>query len=341
MVRTPLRFTLLLLLLHIPAILIYPQAGREFSPDEPIKLSTELVVLDVQVLDKKKGQAIGGLRKEDFIVYEDGVKQDIGHFSQDEMPLSIILLLDLSGSVQPYINQIRDGALQALQRLKPEDEVALAAFATSAKIVQDFTTDRKLIVGRIEQINETAHVGKFTFLTEGVYQAAAHLRKASNPVSRRVIIAITDNLTGQFRFIGHSEAEALHELYEVGGTVCGLLVGGKFGKTFRGVQKVVKYHPLSLLLRELTTIESYASKTGGEVLGAGKENMEASLIELIEKLRTRYTLSYTPTNKKRDGKFRRIKVKVSPQAVEREGGLVVLSRRGYTSLRSEVSGNKQ
>src|SRR5262245_24016557 len=97
---------------------------------EPIRLGTSLVVLDAQVLNRRTGAVVGGLKREDFLIHENGVRQEITHFSQDKLPLSIILLLDLSGSVRPYVEQIRDGALQALSRLKPEDEVALLAFAT-------------------------------------------------------------------------------------------------------------------------------------------------------------------------------------------------------------------
>jgi uncharacterized protein with von Willebrand factor type A (vWA) domain len=66
-----------------------------------------------------------------FAITENGVKQEVSYFSRDALPLSIILLLDVSRSVRPIIHEIRDGALHALQRLKPEDEVAVMAFGTT------------------------------------------------------------------------------------------------------------------------------------------------------------------------------------------------------------------
>jgi len=96
--------------------------------DEPLKLSTQLVVIDAQVLNKKTGLPVPGLTERDFVISEDGVKQQITHFSQDSLPLSIVLLLDVSGSVMPTINSVRESGLKALNQLKSGDEVALMAF---------------------------------------------------------------------------------------------------------------------------------------------------------------------------------------------------------------------
>jgi len=266
------------------------QAAQEREADQSVKLGVELVVMDVQVLKKQTARAVGDLKKEDFVVYEDGVKQAVTHFSQDRLPLSVVLLLDVSRSVRPFTRQIREGALQALQRLKPEDEVALAAFAASTRVVQSFTKDRQLITGRIEDFYETAGVGRGTFLPEGVYQAAVHLKRASSPGSRRVIIAITDNISTQHRFMAHSGGEAVRELYE----------------------------------------------TGGEVMRASSDEIEARLVELIEHLRTRYAIGYTPSNTKHDGKFRKVKVTLSAGVESREGKLSVLTRRGYYAAKDNA-----
>lgn len=312
------------------------QAAQEREADQSVKLGVELVVMDVQVLQKQSGRPVGNLNKEDFIVYEDGIKQSVTHFSQDRLPLSVVLLLDVSRSVGPSKRQIRDGAIQALQRLKPEDEVALAAFATSTRVVQSFTKDRRLITDRIEDLYETANVGRSTFLPEGVYQASVHLKKASNAGSRRVIIAITDNLSNQFRFADHSGGEATRELYETGGVVCGLLIGGGFGKGANGVRKVMRYYPPSLLFRDPADVDTFADRTGGEVMRASNDEIGTRLVELIEHLRTRYAIGYTPSNSKHDGKFRKVKVTVSPGVEAREGKVAVLTRRGYYAGKADA-----
>ncbi len=312
------------------------KAQQQNPPDESVKLGVELVVLDVQVLHKSSGRPIGGLNISDFAVFEDGVKQQITNFSRDKLPLSVVLLLDVSRSVGPFKREIRDGALQALQRLKPEDEVALAAFATSTRVVQSFTKDRRLITDRIEDVYETANVGRSTFLPEGVYQAAVHLKQASNPGSRRVIIAITDNMSTQQRFMRHSGGDAVQELYETGGVVCGLLIGDGLVKQASGARKVMRYAPPFLLFGDPADIDTFADRTGGEVMRASSDEIETRLVELIEHLRTRYAIGYTPSNSKHDGRFRKVKVTVSAAVEAREGKLAVLTRRGYYAAKNNA-----
>jgi VWFA-related protein len=323
------RASILFTLIAITANLIYSQNQRQVS-DQPIKLNAELVVLDIQVVNKKTGHVVGNLKKDDFLVYEDGVKQQITHFSQGELPLSIVLLLDLSASVRPVIKQIRDGALRALQRLKPEDEIAIMVFANKAKLIQDFSKDRELIVDQIEKIKELrAEIGGGTFLNDGIYHATAHMRKSSNPNGRRVIIAITDNVSTQPFFIGHSAKEILHELFEHGIVICGVLVDSWLSKAQRATI-------WNRLLRK-GNIKKYADETGGVVLNAKKEDVESQFGQLIDQLRTRYTLAYMPSNQKLDGKFRKIKVEISPEVEKREGKLAVLARRGYYARRSDAA----
>src|SRR5437879_509337 len=122
--------------------------AQEREAIDVVKVNTDLVVFDAQVIDKKTKRVIGDLTKEDFELSDNGARQRISYFSRDELPLSIMLLLDVSGSVRPILHQIRNGALNALQRLKPEDRVAVMAFANTSRLAQDFTSDRKLEIGK-------------------------------------------------------------------------------------------------------------------------------------------------------------------------------------------------
>lgn len=135
---------LLLALVEAAAYPIHSQTQQR-NEDEPLRLSTQLVVVDAQVLRKKTGIPVNGLSQRDFVIYEEGVKQPITHFSQDKLPLSIVLLLDVSASVTPAIQQVRDSGIRALNELKSGDEVALMAFGAWAKVLQDFTKDRQLV----------------------------------------------------------------------------------------------------------------------------------------------------------------------------------------------------
>ena len=125
--------------------------AQEIDPNDVIKVNTDLVVLDAQVVDKKSGKMFGGLQKQDFEIYEENVKQQIAYFSQDQLPLSVLLLLDTSRSLRPIIEQVGVGATNALRHLKPEDEVAVMAFAEYSKVLQPFTKDRSLIAAKVTE----------------------------------------------------------------------------------------------------------------------------------------------------------------------------------------------
>jgi VWFA-related protein len=331
MARLTSKTPLLLISLLLTAALAHAQDPPPGQSPEVIRISTELVVTDVLVQHKETGRIIGGLKSADFLLYEDGVKQQITHFSQDKLPLSILLLLDVSGSVRGVIHQIQAGAEQALRHLKPEDEVAVMAFGTRPELLQDFTTDRRLIAEQIARADDEdilRRAGRATSLNEAVYQAATHISRAANPISRRVIIGVTDNISNQPFFVGHSEGEAFEQLFESGSVVCGLLVRDAMGK----IASVTNKHPINILTRKVMafgSISTYANKTGGEVMKAEQDEVNLALAKVIDHLRTRYSLGYESSNPKRDGKFRKIKLRLAPEVEKREGKLVMRTKQGY------------
>ncbi len=302
-----------------------PFGFAQAQTDEPLKLSAELVVVDAQILNKKTGAAIGNLKREDFALYEDGVAQQITHFSQDKLPLSILLLVDTSGSVWDIINEMREQLVQSLQHLKETDEVALMGTASRTHLYQDFTKDRKLIAERIQAIDKKALGRQGILLHDALFAAAEHLRRAANPASRRVIIVVTDNLSTQMIGKGHSEKEALEAVYESGGAICGLHIS-----TLNAT--ILKFDPAYYVLKPFLfrgDIYSYADKTGGEVMKSNKAEASKKLAEIIDRLRTRYAIGYVSSNTNKDGKFRKIKVKLTSAVEKREGKLDIVTRRGY------------
>jgi VWFA-related protein len=289
--------------------------AQETDAADVIKVSTNLVVFDAQVIDKRSKRTIGDLTKDDFAITENGVKQEVSYFSRDELPLSILLLLDVSRSVRPIIHQIRDGALNALQRLKPEDEVAVMAFGTTYKLVQDFTKDRPLVSQKIESATATDSLGNATFLSSALESAATHMQKAPAPGSRRVIIVVTDNIAitpdRETKYI-------VDELLDSGTVVYGLIVQAALGKLF----KVMSLGQLS------KGVNVFVDRTGGEIVGADKKEVDAKLGFVIDRLRARYQLGFRPVNISDDGKFRPVEIKITETKKRNEKPLV-LTKRGY------------
>jgi VWFA-related protein len=313
---------LLLTLTLIVAVPVYAQEPAQST--EVIKINTDLVVLDAQVLRKKDGRAITSLRREDFLLTEDGLGQEIVHFSQDRLPLSILLLLDMSASVRPVIQEIRNGALQAMNNLRPEDEVALMTFADQTRLLQDFTRDRKAIVEQISRTLDKSFVGVGTSIHTSLYDAVLQMDKAHDKLSRRVIIVVTDNIATMNTFTNPTIAEVNERLLEHSTVVCGLVIGGENSKT------------LKLFMRSrgekynwTVRVDEFAEPTGGEVMISDTATVNQRLADLISHLRTRYSIGYSPANASRDGKFRKVSLSVTSEAAKREGEIQIKTRQGY------------
>ncbi|HWC75854.1 MAG TPA: VWA domain-containing protein, partial [Blastocatellia bacterium] len=275
---------------------------------------------------------VSGLAVQDFELFEDDVKQRIEHFSQDKLPLSVVLLLDISPSVSPVMEEIRKGALQALQQLKPEDEVALMVFAGITDLIQDFTRDRQLILDKIGVA--LARDGHGTRIHEAIGAAARQFKSAAVPTSRRVIIVITDNQGSMNRESDAvPEAEVRDAVVESRATVCGVIA-----RSFLNVlDGIVFQHPAVQERFKRTSVNPFVELTGGEMAPASKETVNARLGEMIERLRSRYTLAYAPTNTDFNGKFRRIRLALTPDAQKRlSGATVVNTRQGYFAIDREL-----
>jgi VWFA-related protein len=307
------------------------EAAEVVNADEVVKTDVDLVVLDALVLQKQTGRVVGGLKPEDFTLTEDGVAQEIKHFGQDRMPLSVILMIDRGGCLDPFGENVRHAALEAVSRLKPSDEVALMAYHDSVDLVEGFTRDRRRVADALDRVpghDEQAN----HCLNRAFYEAASYMQRAGNPVGRRVIIVIT-GVTSNFDCAGGpSGGEAKREVFESGSVVCGIIpksagqrMESGMMRTMTGVAKVFKVSTLR--------INDLAEETGGEVLTDKPENLDATFNTLFEHLRTRYQMGYVPTNRKHDGTTRKLRLKVSPAAEKSQGKLAVKTRRSYVASR--------
>lgn len=300
-------------------------------PDEVFRVTSELVVLDAQVLSRKTGLPVASLKPEDFEVFEDGLKQEITSLSQDKLPLSIVFLFDLTDSVQPVLVPLAQGAAEALGHLKPEDEIAVMVYQAKAKLLQDFTTNRDLAVAAIERANTGKRdESEQAYFNEGVFQAAVESRKATNPSSRRVIIWLTDNVPNvPSQEWVHTEQQALREVFESGAVVCSLL---EMSGMSRAMTVLYKHNPIFASSHKrfpAGDVNHYADQTGGLVLKSSKSEVATKLAELIDRVRSRYSLAYKPSAEQPAGKFCTIEVKLSGPAAAREGQVLVRARRGY------------
>ncbi len=301
-------------------------------PADIVKVDVDLVTVDALVLQKKTARVVGGLTKEDFSLFEDGTKQEITHFSQDSLPLSVLLLIDRGGCLDPFNAQVHRAASDAISRLKPADEVAVMTYHDTTRLLQGFTRDRSLIedtLNRMPTHDEQAEHCLNTLF----FDAADYMIRASNPVGRRVVIAIT-GVTRNFDCpnspSGKSAAQAI---YESGSVVCGIIPKTAEQQVENSIMiwttRIGRVQGAGPYL----DIQTLANETGGELLTDKPENLNTTFQTLMDHLRSRYNLAFVSSNKKRDGTTRKLKIDVTQPPQKSQGPLVVKARRTYVAPR--------
>jgi VWFA-related protein len=310
------------------------------SSGEPVfRFNVHEVILDAQVLNKKTRRSVPELKPEDFQVYEDDQLQTLTAFSRDKFPLSIVILFDLTDSVRPVLKTLGEGALEALQHLKPEDEVTVMVYAASTQVLQEATTDRALAAAAIEKASRMES-DEAAFFNEGIFRAAEQLAKSGHEPSRRVIIWLTDDVPNipsetdiAIRYrrslkgaMPHSQQEAMRQLDRTNTVVCSLVKQSDL--SVDGDQRL-RAHPAERMLHPPGEVYKYAAATGGQVIEYKKKDLKDKLAALIDDLRMRYSLIYHPSAQKPKGKFCAIRVKLSPEAKKTVGDVVVEARQGY------------
>jgi VWFA-related protein len=271
-----------------------------------------MVLVDTVVKDKA-GHMIDNLTRDDFLVYEDGVKQDVQSFSRDELPLAVALVIDRSGSVAPYISELRRIAERALQQFKPEDEVALFSFAASVDRVEDLTTDRQRIADGIARVR----AGGGTNIIDALYESVSYLAKAA-PERRHAIILISDNQPTVPP--NASEGETIRRAMESETVVYSIRTSGQ---TF----------PLPMQLPSLITgigsVKKVTQDTGGEIIDARSvASLDVAVAGVISRLRMRYCLGYYPS-KPGQGAFHAIVVRLVDRLGKPGSDYFLHARRGY------------
>jgi len=314
--------------------------GQSPSSTEPVfRVDVRVVQVDAQVVSKKTRHAARELKRDDFEIYEDNLRQQVSSFSQDTLPLSVVLLFDLTDSVRPVLKSLADGALVALQHLKPEDEVSVMVYAASAQVLQEATTDRTLAVAAIERASRMES-DQAAFFNEGIFQAAEQLTKGKNPSSRRVIIWLTDdvpNLPSEKdvppwyrKSISmdklHSQQDALKHVLQTSTVVCSLVK--KSEQSAEGETSLMS-KPAERMLHPPGEVYKYAAATGGQVIEFKQKELQQKLAMMIDDLRMRYSLGYHPSVQKPKGKYCAIKVRLAPEAKKAVGNVVVEARQGY------------
>jgi Ca-activated chloride channel family protein len=309
----------------LTAALVWMPMGA--APQEPppdartlpqIRVDVSLVLVEATVKDRA-GRIVGDLQKEDFRLFEDGAEQSIEHFSRDQLPLAVALVVDLSGSIEPFLRPLRYATLTALRTLKDEDEVALFAFSSDVEKRVELTRDKRAVADEIEFFSAAGA----TNINDAVYEAARYLGRAA-PAARRVIVLVSDNVpTDSGRVTARNVAEAA---LEADAAVYGIKVPGRNPPMARAAARLAR--------PGMVNVSKLAEETGGEVFDIEKEgSLFLAFQTLIERLKTRYTLGFYPAKQARSG-FRALEVRLASARGTRGKDYTVLAKRGYYATRS-------
>jgi VWFA-related protein len=320
--------------IHLPTPTPTPESSDE--PQDIVRVDTDLVKVDALVMQKNTARIVGGLNKEDFLLYEDGTKQEITHFSTDSLPLSVILVIDRGSqcpfeSVDPYVDEVRRAAREAIERLKPVDEIAVMSFDNSTTLEQPFTSNRIMLENALNNVKGRDKV-LLHCLNHVLSDAAHYMIKASNPAGRRVIIVISAVTRSEACYNGPSAKSAAQSIYESGSVVCGIISKVKGQAVENAVASVTTR--MTKLTADYVDLQTLANETGGEVLSDKLANLDLTFQTLIDHLRNRYNLAFVSTNKTRDGAMRKLKLDLTPTIQKSKGKMVIRARRSYIAPRS-------
>ncbi len=289
--------------------------------EDTIKLATDLVTLTSSVVDSK-GRNVANLKKEDFLVLEDGARQEIAFFSSDErVPVSIGIVFDTSGSMVDKLDGVQDAVKHFIETTKPADEIFLIRFSSDVELVVDFTDQKARLLKAVERLEANGSTALYDALYEGLQRVVRgkHRKKA--------ILLITDG-NDTSSDISYNEAVELARKSEVLIYCLGIGHGerGSFGH-LRGRD------PDAI---DINVLRSFSDSTGGrsyllegEHHSGGEDRIDQAALEVSSELRQQYSLGYYPANKKKDGSYRTIKIQTANPAY------TVRTRKGYWAAKGE------
>ena len=297
-----------------------PAASQKLPREYTINVDVNLVVLHATVLDPK-GRQVNDLRKENFHVFEDGVAQTLSVFSHADIPVTMGIVIDDSGSMKDKRAAVNVAAVTFVKTSNPQDQVFVVNFNDVPYLDTpgDFASSVEELKAALDKIDSRGG----TALYEAVNTALDHMKLGNR--DKKVLLAITDGEDNASRYT----LEEIVRYIQKGNTVVytiGLLGSGEPGGLFKG----------SEAKRAAKVLKKLAEVSGGQAyFPKSVEEVESTCVGVARDIRSQYTLAYTPTNAKKDGTFRTVRVDASRP----RGGshLTVRTRTGYFAPKTETA----
>ena len=257
---------------------------------KPIKVDVDLVLIPVTVTDPMN-RLVTGLEKDNFVLLDNGERQVVKHFSSEDAPISLGVIFDMSGSMRDKIDKSREAVVEFFKTANPQDEFFMIAFNDRPEVVSDFTKSIEAIQG---QLVYAIPKGR-TALLDAIYLGLAKMRDAHN--QKKALLIISDGGDNHSRYT-ESEIKSLVKEADVQIYAIGL---------FSSNPGTTEEQTGPATLSEITDV------TGGRTFTIDNPNELTDVATKIGiELRNQYVLGYRPTKPERNGKWRKIKVKLNP-----------------------------
>jgi len=292
------------------------QQDQTQDPDGGIKLDTELITLDVSVLDKSN-RPIFDLPQDRFQVLEDGVPQKIDFFSREQAPVSLALAIDTSGSMRSKLDAVVQATTNLVNADKPQDEAAVIQFKDQVELIEEFTNEKQDIEDALGDLIANGQ----TSLLDAITLASDYVQKDGHN-RRKALVVVSDGLERGSYYSLDQVVEHMRKLdvrlYLIGFTSDLEDSGGLFHKSQKGKAEE--------LLRKL------AEETGGRAFfPSDLADLGPITDQIAQDLRTVFAVGYYPTNTKKDGTYRKVDVRMLGPDQKLDTKLSARTRAGYTA----------
>ena len=268
------------------------------TPAQTLKVDVPVVLVNTTVSDLK-GRLVAGLERRHFRLWENEVEQKVEYFSLEDMPVSVGLVFDATGSMADRLSAARDAATAFLKTSNPRDEYFLIEFSDQPKLVQDFTTD----ISRLEKHIFSTSAQGLTPLFDAVHLGFVTIKGATN--TKRALLIITDGEDNHSRYTFSNIREFAREQDAQ-------IFGIGLVTSFEGQR----------------TIKDLVETSGGRAFFPNSVNqLEDICTRIAIELKNQYLLGYRSTNESRDGTWRQIRVEINPP--KGLPPLTVRARSGY------------
>jgi Ca-activated chloride channel family protein len=282
--------------------------GQVIKQGQSLHFDVDLALVNVTVTDPYN-RLVTGLDPDNFRVFENNVEQEIQYFSSEDVPISIGVIFDLSGSMANKVGKAKEAALQFFKTANPQDEFFLVSFNERAEVVSPFTS----IVEDLQSRILSASAKGRTALLDGIYLGLSEMRTARN--AKRALLIISDGGDNNSRY---SERDIKRLVREAGTQLYSIGIFDPFEYRGRTLEELNG----PTLLSEVTEL------TGGRAFTVENLNELPDIATKIgSELRNQYILGYRPSNKSHDARWRKIKVKMrAPRGLP---PLSVYAKTGY------------